>query len=84
MNCPISNLVVAKSFNVSDDYYQLVFKIYDFSSNQFCRLYLNGNGVFQPTERINSFEKITTLSTLEGRIDNNFEIINDNGDFTVI
>ena len=76
--------MVAHSFNVSDDSYQFLFKIDDFSSNQFCRLYLNGNGAFQSTMGINSFEKITTLSTLEDIIDNAVDIINDNGGFTVI
>ena len=56
----------------------------DFTSNQLCRLYLNGNGSFQPTTRINSFEKITTLSILEDGIDDVVDIINDNGGFTVI
>ena len=84
MNSCISNLVVAHSFNMSDGYYKSLFKIDDFSSNKICRLYLNGNGNFQPTVRINSFDKITTLSTLEDSIDNVVDIINDNGGFIVI
>ena len=56
----------------------------DFTSNQLCRLYLNGNGAFHPTTRINSFEKITTLSILEDIIDNFVNINNDNGGLTVI
>ena len=37
--------------------------------------------IFWPTVRINSFEKITTLSILEDSIDNVVDIINDNGSF---
>ena len=59
-------------------------QMYDFSSNQFCRLYLNGIGDFHPTTRINSFDKTTTVSTLGEIIDNFVGIINDNGSFTVI
>ena len=76
--------MVAHSFNGSDDSYQFLFKKYDYSSNQYCRLYFNGNGIFQPTTRINSFERITKLSILEEIIDNVVDIINDNGGFTII
>ena len=69
---------------VGDDSYQFLFNMDDFSSNQFCGFYLNVNGVFQPTIRINSIDKIITLSTLEDGIDNVVDIINDNGGFTVI
>ena len=58
--------------------------MYDFSSNQLFGIYLNGNCFFQPTTKINSFEKITTLSILEDSIGNVVEIINDNGGFNVI
>ena len=84
MNIRISNLVVSHSFYVSDDSYQFLFKIYDFSSIKFCRIYLNGNGVFHPTTRINSFWKITTLSMLEDSIDNVVDIINDNGALNIV
>ena len=76
--------MVAHSFNGSDDSYQFLFKIDDFISNQFFRLYLNGNGVFKTIIRINSFEKITRSSILEDSIDNAVDIINDNGGFNVI
>ena len=84
MNIRISNLVVSHSFNMSEAFYQFLVKIYDFSSNQFYRLYLNSNGVFQPTKIIYSFDKITTLSILEYSIDNVVDIINVNVGFTVI
>ena len=84
MKSRVSNIVVSQSFNVSDDSYKFLFKMDDFSSNQFCRLYLNSNGVFQPTIRINSFKKIITLSIFEDSIDNVVDIINDNGDLNVI
>ena len=84
MKSCVSNLVVAHSFNFSDGSYQFLFKMDYFSSNQFCRIYFNGNGAFQPTTRINSFDKITTLATLEDSIDNVVDIINDNGGFTII
>ena len=45
MNSSISNLAVDHSLNVSDDSYQCLFKMDDFSSNQFFRLYFNGNSI---------------------------------------
>ena len=39
---------------------------------------------FSQQQKINSFEKITTLSILEDSIGNVVEIINDNGGFNVI
>ena len=56
----------------------------NFSSNQFCRLYLNGNGAFQPKTIIDSSDKMTTLSNLENIIDCCVDIINDNSGFTAI
>ena len=45
---------------------------------------MNGNGAFQPTTRMNSFENITTLSNLEDSIYNVVDVINDDCGFTVI
>ena len=44
MNSCILNIEVAHSFNVSDDSYQLLSKMDDFSHNQSCRLFLNCDG----------------------------------------
>ena len=58
--------------------------MYDFNSNQLFRPYFNGNGAFQPTTVIKSFDKTTMLSTLQDSIDNFVDIINYNVGFTVI
>ena len=84
MQTRLSNIALSHSISVSSEIGDHIFRMEEFSSVQFTRMFLSPTGLFTPTTRINSFENIRKMSELEDHIDQIVEHVNGHGGFSVI
>lgn len=84
MQTRLSNIAMIHTILVTSEHHNPIFCMEDFSSVQSTRLFLSPTGLFPLTTRINSFESIRTMSTVEDSIDNVVNYINKHDGFTIV